>query len=103
MRGCYMPTEQSQAEQREATGASRFARYLRDYDPRLKEGVTPEQFAEQAENLSDDLTQVALAAKGIFKTAEIARQFGSIAEHALSLSEVLDQSPFVREEMQPLV
>ena len=90
------------AERGGAAPATDFIGYLSEHKVQLGEGVTPEQFAAEAEDLSHELARATVASKGIFKTAEIERQFRLIAEDVSSVRGLLDKSPLVREEMQYL-
>jgi hypothetical protein len=85
-----------------AAPAADFIGYLDKNDVQLKGGVTPEQFAAESEALAHELARATVASKGIFKTAEIERQFRLIVENASSVRALLDKSPLVREEMQYL-
>lgn len=85
-----------------SSAAAFFIEYRREYNVGLKDGVTPDQFAAEAERLAHELAQATLAAKSIFKTSEIADQFTEIANHAAAAAAVLEKSPFVRWEIQHL-
>lgn len=94
-----VPSERA-GEESQTSSATRFSRYLREHDVGLREGVTLALFAAESESLAHDLARATVAAKGIFKSRELARQFESIAAHASSIMAVLNESRFVRQEME---
>ncbi len=91
------------AERGGAAPATDFIGYLSEHKVQLREGVTPEQFAAEAEALAHELARATVATKGIFKTPVIASQFEAIAEHASSIADVLNKSPLVRDDMEWLL
>jgi hypothetical protein len=91
------------AERGEASTATCFVRYLTENGVQLGDGVTPEQFAAEAEALAHELVPATVGTKDIYTTPVIASQFESIANSASSIVEVLDKSRFVRDEMEWLL